>query len=48
MKNLETKLGITFKNPELLKKALIHRSFINENRHEEGIEKVNLLCLQKK
>ncbi|HRY22695.1 MAG TPA: ribonuclease III, partial [Candidatus Dojkabacteria bacterium] len=31
-KEIEEKLGVTFKNPKLLKTALIHRSYINEHR----------------
>lgn len=31
-KELEKKLGIKFNNPELLKRALTHRSYLNENR----------------
>jgi ribonuclease III len=34
-KKIEKKLGLKFKNPELLKQALIHRSYLNENRGEE-------------
>ena len=29
---LEKKIGITFRNPDLLVNALVHRSFLNENR----------------
>ncbi|MFA5895269.1 MAG: ribonuclease III, partial [Candidatus Shapirobacteria bacterium] len=29
---LQELLGIKFKNPELLEQALIHRSYLNENR----------------
>lgn len=29
--DLEKRLGITFKNPELLQKALVHSSYVNEN-----------------
>lgn len=40
---LEKKLGIIFKNQDLLRQALIHRSFLNENRncpfdHNERLE----------
>lgn len=39
---IEAKLGYTFKNPELLTLAFIHRSYINENRditsHNERME----------
>jgi len=46
MKNfsrLEKGLGIKFKNPDLLKQALVHRSYINENHsfelgHNERLE----------
>jgi ribonuclease-3 len=31
LKNLEDKLGVEFKNKNLLKQALIHRSWLNEN-----------------
>lgn len=34
MKKLEDLLQITFKNKELLEQALIHRSYLNEHRHE--------------
>ncbi len=40
---LETNIGITFKNKDLLKQAFIHRSYLNENRtvkleHNERLE----------
>src|SRR3989338_8837203 len=40
---LEHKIGVTFKNPELLLQALTHRSYINENPkwpldHNERLE----------
>lgn len=40
---LETKIGHTFKNPDLLKEALTHRSYLNENPswrypHNERLE----------
>jgi len=46
MKNLsklEKKIGVTFKNKDLLLQALVHRSYINENRdfrldHNERLE----------
>ena len=34
---LEKKLGVVFKNKDLLRQALVHRSFINENP-ESGFE----------
>lgn len=34
MKELERKIGYEFKNPELLKNALTHSSYANENRNE--------------
>ena len=34
-KELEKKLGVTFKNATLLKNALVHRSYLNENRSKE-------------
>jgi ribonuclease-3 len=34
MTELEPRLGYTFKNPDLLKTALTHSSYANENRHE--------------
>lgn len=42
-KSLEEKTGISFKNTELLMRAFIHKSFINENReknlrHNERLE----------
>ena len=36
-KDIETKLGLEFKNKELLERALTHRSYLNEHRGE-GIE----------
>ena len=30
---LQSKLGVKFKNPNLLLRALTHRSYLNENRH---------------
>lgn len=36
-KTIEKKLGVTFKDENLLKNALIHRSYLNENR-EPGLE----------
>ncbi|MBD3311659.1 MAG: ribonuclease III [Candidatus Magasanikbacteria bacterium] len=41
--NLEEKIGIKFKNPDILVQALVHRSFLNENRnfplpHNERLE----------
>ena len=33
MKELETKLGYEFKDCSLLKTALVHSSYANENRH---------------
>lgn len=40
---LETNIGVVFKNKDLLKQALIHRSYLNENRtlkleHNERLE----------
>lgn len=39
---LEKKIGVVFKNKNLLKEALIHRSYLNENpkwgRHNERLE----------
>ncbi|MBP7992797.1 MAG: ribonuclease III [Candidatus Magasanikbacteria bacterium] len=42
-KSLEEKIGVTFKNPDFLVQALVHRSFLNENRnfplaHNERLE----------
>lgn len=34
MEKLEERLGHSFKNPELLKTALTHSSYANENKHE--------------
>lgn len=41
--NLEEKLGINFKKPEILVQAFVHRSYLNENRdfpmeHNERLE----------
>ncbi len=40
MNNLEKKIGLTFKNKDLLKKALTHTSYANENMidHNERLE----------
>ncbi len=43
LKNLETSLNITFTNPDLLKQAMVHRSYLNENpgfvlSHNERLE----------
>lgn len=43
LSSLETKLGVTFQNKDLLIQALVHRSFLNENRdfplgHNERLE----------
>jgi len=35
LKNLERKIGINFKNKKLLRQAMVHRSFINENSSSE-------------
>lgn len=35
---VEKKLGIEFKDPELLTTALTHRSWLNEQRRERGLE----------
>jgi ribonuclease-3 len=35
MKNLQKKLGLKFKKPELLTMALTHRSYLNEHRGEK-------------
>lgn len=34
LSNLETNLGFEFKNKQLLREALIHRSYLNEHRNE--------------
>lgn len=41
--SLEEKIGVKFKNPDLIVQALVHRSFLNENRefplaHNERLE----------
>lgn len=41
--SLESSLGITFKNKDILRQSLVHRSFLNENRnfplgHNERLE----------
>jgi ribonuclease-3 len=33
--NLQTKIGVKFNNQSVLKQALIHRSFLNENRQSD-------------
>lgn len=43
LSSLEQRLGLTFKNKDLLTQALVHRSFLNENRdfplgHNERLE----------
>ena len=43
LNRLEKKIGITFSNPELLKQALVHRSYLNEHPdfelgHNERLE----------
>jgi ribonuclease III len=43
LSSLEEKLGVSFKNKELLEQAFIHRSYLNENRgfhlaHNERLE----------
>ncbi|MCK5465934.1 ribonuclease III, partial [Candidatus Parcubacteria bacterium] len=43
IENLEKKIGIKFKNKDLLKQAMVHRSYLNENRdfeldHNERME----------
>lgn len=45
LKNLEKKLGVTFKDSNLLKKSLTHRSWINENsdRSKESNERLEFL-----
>lgn len=41
---LEKSLGVSFKNQSLLKKALVHRSFLNENPSElESNERLEFL-----
>jgi ribonuclease-3 len=44
-KEVEEKLGITFKDPKLLKTALTHRSYLNEHRgmHLENNERLEFL-----
>ncbi len=43
IENLEKKIGVKFKNKDLLKQAMVHRSYLNENRdfeldHNERME----------
>ncbi|MFA6475393.1 MAG: ribonuclease III [Patescibacteria group bacterium] len=43
LSTLETKIGFTFANKDILRQALVHRSFLNENRdfplgHNERLE----------
>ncbi|MCX6712257.1 MAG: ribonuclease III, partial [Candidatus Vogelbacteria bacterium] len=43
MKDFETKIGYHFKNPNLLKQAFLHRSYLNEHKdfeleHNERLE----------
>jgi ribonuclease-3 len=49
--NLEKKLGIKFKNKDLLQQAFVHRSYLNENRsfkldHNERLEFLGDACLE--
>ncbi len=42
--NIQIKLGVSFKNPEMLHKALIHRSYLNEAKNElESNERLEFL-----
>lgn len=34
-KEIEEKLGVTFESKDLLRNALIHRSYTNENKKEQ-------------
>ncbi len=43
LKELAAKLGVKFKDLSLLKKALIHRSYLNENGVEESNERLEFL-----
>ncbi|GIW62703.1 MAG: ribonuclease 3 [Patescibacteria group bacterium] len=44
LKNLEKNIGISFKNPDLLKQALVHRSYLNESdEFEESNERLEFL-----
>ena len=41
---IERKIGISFRNKELLERALIHRSYLNENREaHESYERLEFL-----
>ncbi|MBI3983907.1 ribonuclease III [Candidatus Microgenomates bacterium] len=44
-KNLQSKIGVKFRNPDLLEIALTHRSYLNENRstHLEHNERLEFL-----
>mgnify|MGYP001561408824 CR=1 FL=1 len=41
--NLQKKIGIKFKNPEFLHKALLHRSYLNESDESESNERLEFL-----
>jgi ribonuclease-3 len=42
LRKFEGKIGISFKNPDLLKNVFIHRSFLNENRRKKLVSNERL------
>ena len=40
---LEKKLGVKFRNKDLLRQAFIHRSYLNENPSDNRIENLQIL-----
>jgi len=51
LSQIEKKLGIRFKNKDLLQQAFVHRSYLNENRgfkldHNERLEFLGDACLE--
>lgn len=51
LSNIEKKIGVTFKNKDLLQQAFVHRSYLNENKdfrldHNERLEFLGDACLE--
>ncbi len=51
LKGIEKKIGVTFKNKDLLQQAFVHRSYLNENKsfhleHNERLEFLGDACLE--